>query len=370
MLLWFFFTVFPLLLRAEADYAWSVYQSKKEVVQHEAFVVEYRCRFATRGYEYIIVPDQPEETDGYRLAVESEREQIVDKRRINTYRYVIFPKKAGTLTLAPSVTMERTTKESIENTVIGRDNVEDFDFTSKRVRLPEVRVDVRAQPEMYAGNYVLKADVPKRKADAFEPVQLKVTLSGYGNIDRMNDFTLDIDGVTLFTDGIKHSVTIDDDGFRGTFEQQFAIVGYHDFTIPALSLSYFDIHERKIRTLKTEAVEVHVSPLPEAEALLDKAEADENESGSSWGWSWVNIVLAFMAGIAVGRFLLPVSIKAEDMGGPLSKRLKHCKDPKRFVAYLAMFDGDRHKEVIEEIESRLKQGGKVDLKSYKKMLGL
>ena len=369
ILLWCFFAVLPLLLQAETSYTWSVYQSKKEVALYEAFVVEYRCRFSTRGYEYIIVSNQPKETDDYRLVTESEREQIVDGKRVNIYRYIVFPKKAGVLAFALSVVMERTTKESIENTVIGRDNVEDFDFTSKKIYLPSVKVDVKAQPKRYTGNFVLKADVLKPEAEAYEPVQFRVSLSGYGNIDRLEDFRLNIDDVTIFTDGIESSVELDDNGFRSSFRQQFAIVSDHNFTIPALSFSYFDVKERKVRTLRTKTVPVHVKPLPKAHDLLDKVESDEIES-RVWSWTWINIVLAFVFGIAVGRFLLPVSGEAEDISKPLPKRLKRCKDPEKFIAYLAMYDSDRYKETIEEIELHLKQGGKVDLKSYKKLLGL
>ena len=369
ILLWCFFAVLPLLLQAETSYTWSVYQSKKEVALYEAFVVEYRCRFSTRGYEYIIVSNQPKETDDYRLVTESEREQIVDGKRVNIYRYIVFPKKAGVLAFALSVVMERTTKESIENTVIGRDNVEDFDFTSKKIYLPSVKVDVKAQPKRYTGNFVLKADVLKPEAEAYEPVQFRVSLSGYGNIDRLEDFRLNIDDVTIFTDGIKSSVEPDDKGFEGLFRQQFAIVSDHNFTIPVLSFSYFDVKERRVKILKTNEISVHVKPLPKTNDLLDKVVGDEIESGGS-GWTWVNIVLAFILGIAVGRFFLPVSDEDRDISQPLSKRLKHCKDPKKFIAYLAMYNSIKQKEIIEEIESCLKQGKKVDLRSYKKLLNL
>lgn len=368
LLLWLLWLLWPLLLQAAPDYVWNASQSKRLVARHEAFVAEYRCRFAGEGYEYVIVLKPPKETDAYRLVIESERERIVDGQRINTYRFIVFPKKAGRLVLDLNASMEHTTKESIENTVIGRDNVEDFDFVATTVRLPEIAVEVQPQPERFAGVLSLNASTDKKVTDAFSPVQFRVRLEGYGNLDRFGDFNFSVAGAKIFTDGVRRTLRLDDEGYRGTIEQQFAVVADRNFTIPSLTLRYYDTKARKVRTLRTEAVPITVRGYASPSSLLDAPEAAEKENGGI-GWGWLNLLLAFVAGIAVGRFLLPVS-EEEEASAPLPTRLKRCRDPKKFAAYLAMYDGERYEAMIEEIEMKLKRGGKVDLKYYRKLLRL
>jgi hypothetical protein len=263
--------------------------------------------------------------------------------------------------------MEHTTKESIENTVIGRDNVEDFDFTAKTVRLPAVSVTVAGQPETFVGHFSLRAEAGSRETDPFSPVQVKVSLEGYGNLDRLTDFNLSVPGATVFTDGLQRRYRLDDEGFRGTLTQQFAVVADGNFTIPPFSLRYYDTVKRKVVVLKTPAIPVTVRPLPRPETLLDAPGPEAERDGIGWGW--LNVLLAFVAGVAVGRYLL-TDPEEEERRTPLKKRLRRCKDPAKFAAYLAMADVDAYAETIEAIETRLRRGEKVDLKAYRKTLGL
>jgi len=362
-LLW----LLPLFLEAQTRYAWSVTQSKTSAAAFEAVAVEYTCRFDTEGYEYIIAFNPPKETDDYRLVLESAGEQIVDEKRINTYRYILFPKRAGELKLAFSASMEHTTKASIENTTIGRDNVEKIDYTAVSAALPAVSVAVSPHGARYAGHLELRLDTDKKTVEAYTPVQVRVSLEGYGNIDGLKPFTLDIPGAKVFTDGEQKQLTLGDNGFEGSITQQFAVVSDHDFTIPALQLVYYDTVRKTEQTLAAGPIAVAVTSAPAPAAGQPSEKTVEGTEAAGGGWSWLHLVVALVAGIVIGRFLLPVETET-DGRAPLPQKLKQCRDPGTFAAYLAMLDADRYRGIIDEIEGKLRRGEKVDLRQYRRFL--
>lgn len=356
----------PLWLQAQAPYAWSVVQSKTSAALHEAVVVEYTCRFDGEAYEYIIVFNPPPETEAYRLVVQGTREQIVGGKRVNTYRYVVFPKQAGMLTLAFDASMERTTKASIENTVMGRDNVQKIDYTAQKAALPPVTVAVAPQETPYAGQMRLRVDVDKTEADPYVPVQVRIRLEGHGNLDVFKPFALEIPGARVFTDGPERKLQLDDNGYEGTIDQQFAVVSDRNFTVPALRLRYFDTGLGAVKMLESGEKHVTIRPAASGEQSSVPPVQTHTDAGSQTG-HWLQLLLALAAGIAIGRFLLPVSA-AESGKLPLSERLSRCRDPEKFAAYLAMLDAEKYRGIIDEIERRLKQGEAVDLKRYKRLI--
>ncbi len=361
-LLW----LLPVLLNAQTTYHWDVTQSKEKVGQYEAVAVEYSCRFNTEGYEYIIEFNPPKETSEYRLELESAGEQIIDEKRINTYRFILFPKVPGALNLELNASMQHTSRESIENTVIGRDNVEKVAYTAKWVSLPAVSLDVTPHDAAVAGHLELSVTADQKHVDAFSPVQVKIELEGYGNIDRLEPFTVSIAGIKQFEDSEEKDLQLGDNGFEGKITRHIAIVSDHDFTIPPLRLRYYDTKSGRVVELASEAITVSVSPKPELPTSGIEAASSANTFEASW--SWLHLLLALIAGVVIGRFLLPVGIEDDDEKLPIPKKLRRCKDAKKFIAYLALLDAQRYENIIDEIELKLMKGEKVDLGAFKKRM--
>jgi hypothetical protein len=362
-LLW----LLPLIVSAETTYGWDVTQSKTKVGQYEAVAVEYRCRFNNEGYEYIIEFNPPKETSAYRLELESAGEKIVDERRINTYRFILFPKRPGELKLELNASMQHTSRESIENTVIGRDNVEKVAYTTQEVSLPAVTLDVAPHDATVAGHLQLSVTADRKRVEAFSPVQVKIVLEGYGNIDRLAPLDVSIAGVKQFEDSEQKKLRLGDNGFEGTITRRIAIVSDHDFTIPSLHLRYYDTQSGRVVELASEVIAVTVSAKPEL-PVSDSEAASSVARSEEASWSWLHLLLALMAGIVIGRFLLPVGVEEDEQNLPIPKKLRRCKDAKKFIAYLVMLDAQRYEEMIDEIELKLKKGEKVDLSVYKKRL--
>ncbi|MCK4875087.1 MAG: hypothetical protein KAS26_04485, partial [Sulfurimonas sp.] len=119
------FLILLTLLHVEifaSTYEWSVKANKTTAYVNEAIHLTYTCKFSDRGELYTIDFNPKKENENYTLHILSESERIIDNKRINSYEFVVFAKKAKEMNFQFDTTMKKTTKESIESTVIGRDN--------------------------------------------------------------------------------------------------------------------------------------------------------------------------------------------------------------------------------------------------------
>jgi len=95
---------------ASEPYVWSLKTNKSRVYVNEAVEIEYTCRFKDQGYLYAIEFNPVGENDMYRLLSLGEVEQIKDGKRSATYRYVLFPKKAGEQLFSFKARMRKTNR--------------------------------------------------------------------------------------------------------------------------------------------------------------------------------------------------------------------------------------------------------------------
>ncbi len=343
-----------------APYTWSVSSSKSGVYANEALSVTYTCRFEDAGPNYVIDFDPLKSSGPYTMHALSENEQIIDGKRVNEYRYVLFPHEAGALTLAYDALMRRTTKESIENTVIGRDNMEDFDFTDSVVRVPSVQVDVKPASGTLTGTLSMTMEVAKRTLNAYEPLHLSVSIEGKGNLEAIRPLEIAIEGVEVFAEAPQKEYRLESDGYHGRYLQQFALVAEKDFVIPPFSVAYFDLSSGEPATLKSEAYAISVTPAYLPEELLDEESADAEPF--VWEWAYLNYLIVFLLGVGVGRWMRRK--KSEEEALPeWMEQVNRAEDVKSLLMLLVVHGDKRCESVIESMEN---EGESYGLKRAKK----
>ena len=188
------------MVYADEPYTWSLKSSKNSAYVNEAIALEYICDFQDQANLHVIELNIVGENEEYRLLSQGVNETIQDGKRRDTYRYVLFPKEAGQKEFRFKVLMRKTTKDSIEHSVIGRDNVEDYSFIDQEVSLPLLSVEVLAHQEKMTGRFSMDVKLDKSEVKAYEPVHLDVKVSGEGDFDQMQGFKLVIDGVKIFSE--------------------------------------------------------------------------------------------------------------------------------------------------------------------------
>jgi len=346
---------------ADQEFTWSLKHSKSQLYMNEAVELEYTCRITKDAILYVIEFDPPKESEQYRFFPLGVIKKSEGNIHSYTYRFVMFLKESGEQKIRFKALMRKTTQASIENSVIGRDNVEDYAFDDTEVILPEVTLDVMAHQETMTGDFKLKVEVDKKELQAYEPLHLNIEVTGAGDFDQLKEFKMDIEGVTVFSEGAHKSYTLSTDGFKGSWKQQFSLVSADSFVIEPLHLRYFDVAKKEVVTLESERFEIKVKSAFTQEELLDHIQ--EDTPSVLWQRSTLFYLLTLIVGIIIGRFSIQLLSRPQEH----SKHddLDHYKSVNGLLARLAVSSDRRFDGLIQKYE---RQSGAAALKALKKEL--
>ena len=349
---------------ANEPYTWSLKANKSSVYVNEAVAIEYTCDFEDKAYLHVIELNIAGENDEYRLLSQGVVETIQDGKRRDTFRYVLFPKKAGQKEFSFKVLMRKTTKDSIENSVIGRDNVEDYAFNDQEVLLPLLNLEVLGHQEKMTGHFSMDVTLDKSEVKAYEPVHLDLKVSGEGDFDQMQDFQLLIDGVKIFSEPGEKQYRLTDNGFKGEWEQKFSLVSDRDFTIKPIELRYFDTIKKERIVLRSEIFEVNVKEAYTKEELLD----DVEERGETWwSWSYLNYLFIFVLGLILGRYSLGFKRMNKSIEG-FEAELMACRSVNSVLTKLVLRGDEQYIPLIKKYEALGKTASLRELKTELKTL--
>lgn len=252
-------------------YEWSVLETPKSLVVGQSGVIRYQCRFDGSAADYTI-EFKPTATDAYNASILTQRDQIVEGKRVQTFDVLITPKRSGEVTVRFDTLMRHTTFASIENATIGRDNVKKYDFDDTKIFLPPVTIQAQENPVALAGTLTLEVRTDAKMVRAHEPLHLSVIVRGAGRLDQLVPFELNISGVKVFAELPQKSLTPSAEGVEGEVSQEFALVAGESYTIEPLHLSYFDTKKNRVITLASKPIYIEVGEGYEFASLLDAPE--------------------------------------------------------------------------------------------------
>lgn len=164
------------------------------------------------------------------------------------YKFVISPQKYGTLSVPKQLF-----KASYRNLQTNRVNWREY-YTNSAL------LEVLPLPKgaMAAGHFELKAKVDREKVEQNRPVNLTITLKGYGDFEDIVPFHLKLPGQTVFTANPKIKTDFKKSHNFGQLQQKISIVSDQEFTIPSLTLRYFDLKTKEMRIVKTKPIKIEV----------------------------------------------------------------------------------------------------------------
>ena len=206
---------------------------------------------------------------------------------VERYRYLIFPQKAGRFKLGPltaKVARRVRVKPPISDPFFDQDDFfNDFFARLEWKRIASNSAELQVDPlpggvELY-GDFTIHADVDKREVKAGKPVELTVTVEGEGNVEDIPKFDFDIPGAVVYSDDPVVKEWVHGGKYGGRFVQKITIVADQDFTIPSLSLRYYDPSQQKVVEKRTPPIEVKVTGTPPGAAASSKP-AQTQEMGS------------------------------------------------------------------------------------------
>jgi hypothetical protein len=339
-----------------ATYQWKVLEAPQSLYVQQSGVVRYECTFSTNAADYTIA-FQPSGNERYKASILTQRDRIVEGKRVQTFDVLITPTQEGNVEVALDALMRHTTFASIENASIGRDNVKKYDFDDESAHLPKVIINAKPNSAALSGELTLEVRVDKRSVVAHEPVHLSLYIRGHGNLDQYVPYELNISGVNVFAEEPTRDITPDTAGFSGEIRQEFALVSEQSFVIPKISLEVFDTQNQKIKRLYSEAVSIEVAQGFERSNLLDPPALRD--------WSTLARFALYGSLVLAGVVLGEVARRVWKMR-PRRKRKQfydEAKTSKELVMLLALSGERAYEPIIAELEA-----GTLDFKEAKKRL--
>lgn len=354
-----FFIVFNAELFA-STYTWSAAADKTTAYLYEAIHLKYVCSFSDASELYSIEFNPAGEYEKFTLKNLSQSEHIVEGKRVNSYEFVAFAKEAGDIEFVFEAVMKKTTKESIENTVLGRDNVQKEDFAKEAFRQKPIRVTVKETNSSLVGSFTIQEKKREPEVKAYEPYHMEIIIKGVGNFDVIKPLEFNIEGVKVFTGEVVKDYVLKEDGLHGEWSQKFAFVGERDFTIPEIEIAYFDLKETKLGNLVIDATDVGVEAGFNKEELLDK----EPKESFEFDFSYIYYLLAFIAGLLLCKVEFKKRALKQNSDEEFRQKVEDAKSTDELMILLVLKDAKKYEKIISEIETKKT----ASLKSAKRLI--
>ncbi len=273
-------------------------------------------------------------------------------------RLLLFPKRAGELKIEPLSA----------NLAVIRESVDYFGF---RIRQPqwksiysnELTFTISEAPTKLVGKFKIEAKVDKDKIYSNEPVNLEVIISGAGNLDDIPEINLNIGGLNIYGDKAVKDYKFLNGEYVGKYSKKFAIISNGDsFTIPKIKLEYFDIIEKKSKSIITDEIFIEVVKKVDKKELV----VVEGEEKSSNLINNQILILLFLAGFIVGFLIATLIFKVKFK----RKKEKPQNEKELLFELLKYSKDDRAFEYIKELENSIYRNGasKYSLKDIKKFI--
>ncbi|MBW6489454.1 hypothetical protein [Sulfurimonas sp.] len=331
-----------------STYTWSAYANKTTAYVNEAVHLKYICKFDD-GAQLVSIEFKPAgEYEKYLLKNLRESESIVDGKKISIYEFVLFAKVAGRVELEFETVMKQTTRDAIEEMVIGRDNVKKEESVKKVLKQELLTLEVKETNNSLSGEFDIEVKKNEPRVKAYEPYHMQILIKGAGNFSAVKPIELKIEGVKVFAGDVVANYNLSKDGERGEWSQKFAFVSEKDFTIPDINIEYFNLISQKIESLGVDAINVKVEGGFSKEELLDEAE----QESFKFDYSYLNYMLVFIVGFLCAKIKIKKSTASKDKKEIFHQKIDEAKSLDELMIILVLSGEKRYEKIIFEIESK------------------
>lgn len=328
-----------------AKYEWKLLGSPKSLYVGQSGLVTYQCAFDNSAADYTI-SFHPQNSQTYKASMLTQKDKIVDGKRIQTFEVLITPIQAGNVNVKLNALVRHTTFASIENATIGRDNVKKYDFKDDNVTMPPVSILAKENLAALNGQFDLRMEIDKTSVRTHEPVHLSLFVKGKGNLDQFIPFELSFSGINVFKEEPIKNLTLTSEGYEGEIRQEFALVAEKSYTIPSIQLKVFDTLKQKVVILKTEPMFIEVTQGYEPSSLLDPPQFSDHNALKRYIIYLLWFIGGVVSAIAFPRLWKQIPRRRQKFF------YDDAKSPNELMVLLALHDSSRYGEVIRALEEK------------------
>lgn len=169
---------------------------------------------------------------------------------------VLFPQDAGTKTLKPFSVTAR-----LDRSFFGNGIQKKITSTSPQVTIENLPQGAPNSFKNQVGDYTFNATVSNDTVKVNEPIDLKITIKGQGNLKQLNEFNIEFPSdLEAYDPEIKNNLSINGSGVSGTKGFNYLVIPRHSgtFEFGPLEFSYFDLSTKTYKTLTSKKFKITV----------------------------------------------------------------------------------------------------------------
>jgi len=188
---------------------------------------------------------------------------------VELYKVLLYPQHSGILQI-DKWNFEAVIK--VQNKTAVRSIFDDFfdSYTnvSKNITAPAVRITVNplpmGKPSTFTGtvgHFTLNSAITSTQVKANNAVTLKINIVGIGNMKLIKNPTIKFpDGFELYDPKVNNNFKTNASGFSGSKSIEYLFIPRHsgNFEIPSAEFTFFDIQEKRYKTLRTPVYKLQV----------------------------------------------------------------------------------------------------------------
>ena len=282
--------------------------------------------------------------------------------------YEIYPLRPGDINVTFRLVKRVTNDEKVRYFASGdRDDFKKLDTTDHLIPLPPLTLHVNPLPKatQLVGDFKLDYSLKTKQAKAYEPIPMKVTITGNGYPPVLSQIIKPNKAFTLFTEKPITHIRHSQKGTHSTVTYPMAISAAHSFIFPETTLQAFNPKTERSYKLTIPAEPITITPVDKS-TLVDKV---DNPKPLTVNWQWLYTLLgylsAFIAGFATAWLIKQQRKKTRMQTHPLKAKIEACTDEKALLALLMAQGDKRFESVIGKLEASLYGGQKQTLKQLK-----
>ncbi len=249
--------------------------SKKELFVGEELKVKLIFKYKKGLRITDLSFEQPHFSDFWYKKIDSNNRRYEENGYIvQELNFLLFPQKSGTLSITPL---------KIDVQLIDEQSQNSFGLlalTPKIVKVysNDLSFNVKQLPKNvnFIGEFHISASANKTKIKFGEAVSYKLVISGWGNLDDIQDIKLNIPNASIYDNKPELKADFKDDKYQGVFTKVYSIIPNESLEIPSVKFKYYSKQDKKIKEIETKSIKIEVEGQKEQEVLLQKPKIQES----------------------------------------------------------------------------------------------
>jgi len=264
-----------------------------------------------------------------------------------TLTHILFPQKKGKIDIGPFKI----------NVVLSKNNYSNnFFFTGATKNIPvysnTISLNVKPLPDgvNLIGKFDIEAFIDKQEIEAGEAISYRIKIKGEGNIDDIKELKPKISNATIYDNPAKKEYKVTNGVYGGEYEKVFSIVASKSFTIPPITLKYFDKTTNSIKTLQTKSFhikvkeqvknqEISLQTAPENIEKIQTVVQDTRKNKPNeilYGLFFILGIVVALGGVVLYKFF-NLKTKKEKEDTPLSVQVKKTNNPDELLKVIVNY---------------------------------